>query len=162
MYTERRVYPLDLYLREMPHEQACAAVVDYGNAIKDLCTANIFPGDLFTKNFGVTRHGSVVFYDYDELALLEQMNFREIPVATTYEDEISDQPWFSIGVHDVFPEEFRRFFKFPAGVADVFEARHGDLCTADAWRDLQRQHQDTEVPEFFPYPDEVRLGESLG
>ncbi len=102
LYTERRVYPLDLYLREMPVNQARAAVVDYGRAIKDLCAANIFPGDLFTKNFGVTRHGSVVFYDYDELALLEEMNFREIPEAKTYEDEMSDQPWFSIGVDDVY------------------------------------------------------------
>ena len=158
VYTERRVYPLDLYLREMPQPTARDAAIDYGYAIKDLCKANIFPGDLFTKNFGVTRHGSVVFYDYDELALLSDMNFREIPEAEHYEDEMSDQPWFSIGVDDVFPEEFRTFFKFPEGVRDAFEKRHGDLCEADTWRELQRQHQETPVPEFFPYPDEVRLG----
>lgn len=157
IYTERRVYPLDLYIREVPERQARAAVIDYGNAIKDLCVANIFPGDLFTKNFGVTRHGSVVFYDYDELALLEKMNFREIPEASSYEDEISDQPWFSIGVDDVFPEEFRKFFKFPAGVAEAFEANHADLYSARTWRALQAQHDDTVMPEFFPYPAGARL-----
>ncbi|MFV2039576.1 MAG: isocitrate dehydrogenase kinase/phosphatase-domain containing protein, partial [Acidimicrobiales bacterium] len=157
VYTERRVYPLDLYLREMPLEQTKAAVVDYGNAIKDLCAANIFPGDLFTKNFGVTRHGSVVFYDYDELALLSDMNFREIPESTNYDDEMSDQPWFSVGADDVFPEEFRRFFKFPDGVRGSFEESHGDLCDPRSWRDLQQQHQLRPAPEFFPYPQAVRL-----
>ena len=161
-YTERRVYPLDLYLREMPADQAREAAIDYGNAIKDLCAANIFPGDLFTKNFGVTRHGSVVFYDYDELALLEDINVREIPESTSYEDEMSDQPWFSVGVDDVFPEEFRRFFRFPDGVREAFEERHGDLCEPDTWRALQRQNQDITVPEFFPYPDEVRLDRPEG
>lgn len=157
VYTERRMYPLDLYLREMPVPQARAAVVDYGEAIKDLCSANIFPGDLFTKNFGVTRHGSVVFYDYDELALLEEMNFREIPESRSYEDEMSDQPWFSIGVDDVFPEEFRKFFRFPEAVRDAFDDHHADLYTADGWRSMQDRHHETSMPEFFPYPAEARL-----
>ncbi len=157
VYTERRMYPLDLYLREMPTDQARAAVIDYGRAIKDLCAANIFPGDLFTKNFGVTRHGSVVFYDYDELALLEDMNFREIPQARSYDDEMSDQPWFSIGVDDVFPEEFRTFFRFPDAVSDAFFEHHGDLCTAEAWRAFQHRHRETALPEFFPYPASARL-----
>jgi isocitrate dehydrogenase kinase/phosphatase len=157
LYTERRVYPLDLYLREMPTSQARAAVIDYGDAIKDLCVANIFPGDLFTKNFGVTRHGSVVFYDYDELAVLEDMNFRVIPEATNYEDEMSADPWFSVGVNDVFPEEFRKFFHVPAAVRDDFESHHGDLCEAATWKLLQAEHVKAVVPEFFPYPKEVRL-----
>ena len=157
VYTERRMYPLDLYLREMPVPQARAAVIDYGAAIKDLCSANIFPGDLFTKNFGVTRHGSVVFYDYDELALLQEMNFREIPESRSYEDEMSDQPWFSIGVDDVFPEEFRKFFRFPEAVRDAFDDHHADLYTADGWRAMQDRHHETSMPEFFPYPAEARL-----
>ncbi|MEM7285861.1 MAG: bifunctional isocitrate dehydrogenase kinase/phosphatase [Actinomycetota bacterium] len=157
VYTERRMYPLDLYLREMPVAQARSAVIDYGKAIKDLCAANIFPGDLFTKNFGVTRHGSVVFYDYDELAFLEQMNFRDIPEARSYEDEISDQPWFSIGVDDVFPEEFRKFFRFPEAVRSAFDEHHADLYTADAWRAMQDRHRETSMPEFFPYPADARL-----
>lgn len=157
VYTERRVYPLDLYLKEMPTPQARAAAIDYGNAIKDLCAANIFPGDLFTKNFGVTRHGSVVFYDYDELALLEDVNFREIPEATSYEDEMLAEPWFPVGADDVFPEEFRKFFRLPVPVRDAFEDAHGDLCEVETWRRLQRQHV-SDIPEFFPYPTDVRLG----
>ncbi len=157
VYTERRMYPLDLYLREMPAEAARKAAVDYGDAIKDLCAANIFPGDLFTKNFGVTRHGSVIFYDYDELMLLSEVNFRDIPPSRDYDDEMAAEPWFPVGPDDVFPEEFRRFFRFPDGVGEAFFARHDDLCTPDAWRALQRLHTREAVPEFFPYPDEVRL-----
>ena len=93
----------------MPENHVLSATLDYGHAIKDLCAANIFPGDLFTKNFGVTRHGSVVFYDYDELTLLQDVTFRSIPEARSFEDEMSSQPWFAVGANDVFPEEFKKF-----------------------------------------------------
>ena len=156
LYTERRVYPLDLYLQEMPENLVLAATLDYGDAIKDLCAAKIFPGDLFTKNFGVTRHGSVVFYDYDELTLLQDVTFREIPEARSFEDEMSSQPWFAVGVNDVFPEEFKKFFRFPDYAREVFDKVHGDLCDPETWVEMQRQH-DIEAPEFFPYPEEVRF-----
>ncbi|MBT94391.1 MAG: bifunctional isocitrate dehydrogenase kinase/phosphatase [Acidimicrobiaceae bacterium] len=156
LYTERRVYPLDLYLQEMPENLVLSATLDYGHAIKDLCAANIFPGDLFTKNFGVTRHGSVVFYDYDELTLLQDVTFREIPEARSFEDEMSSQPWFAVGANDVFPEEFRKFFRFPDSVGNSFDIAHGDLCDPETWVEMQRQHE-VEAPEFFPYPEEVRL-----
>ena len=156
LYTERRVYPLDLYLQEMPENLVLAATLDYGDAIKDLCAANIFPGDLFTKNFGVTRHGSVVFYDYDELTLLQDVTFREIPEARSFEDEMSSQPWFAVGANDVFPEEFKKFFRFPDYAREVFDKVHGDLCNPETWVEMQRQH-DIEAPEFFPYPEEVRF-----
>ena len=156
LYTERRVYPLDLYLQEMPENLVLAATLDYGDAIKDLCAANIFPGDLFTKNFGVTRHGSVVFYDYDELTLLQDVTFREIPEARSFEDEMSSQPWFAVGANDVFPEEFKKFFRFPDYARDVFDKVHGDLCDPETWVEMQRQHE-IEAPEFFPYPEEVRF-----
>ena len=157
LYTERRVYPLDLYLHEMPDDLIRAATLDYGHAIKDLCAANIFPGDLFTKNFGVTRHGSVVFYDYDELTLLQEVTFRSIPEARSFEDEMSSQPWFAVGPNDVFPEEFKKFFRFPEVVREEFDEIHGDLCDPDAWIEMQKQHEDIESPEFFPYPEEVRF-----
>tara|TARA_A100000164_G_scaffold372944_1_gene403105 strand:+ start:64 stop:2595 length:2532 start_codon:yes stop_codon:yes gene_type:complete len=156
LYTERRVYPLDLYLQEMPENLVLAATLDYGDAIKDLCAANIFPGDLFTKNFGVTRHGSVVFYDYDELTLLQDVTFREIPEARSFEDEMSSQPWFAVGANDVFPEEFKKFFRFPDYAREVFDKVHGDLCDPETWVEMKRQH-DIEAPEFFPYPEEVRF-----
>jgi isocitrate dehydrogenase kinase/phosphatase len=85
------------------------------------------------------------------------MNFRIIPEAKNYEDEMSDQPWFSIGVDDVFPEEFRTFFHFPTAVRDTFEEYHGDLCEAATWKALQAEHRETAIPEFFPYPAEIRL-----
>ncbi|NNE73792.1 MAG: bifunctional isocitrate dehydrogenase kinase/phosphatase [Acidimicrobiales bacterium] len=157
LYTERRLYPLDLYLREMGTTRARAAVIEYGNAIKDLAAADIFPGDLFAKNFGVTRHGNVVFYDYDELALLSECNFREIPESQHPEDEMSSTPWFSVAPNDVFPEEFATFMWFPKDLWPVMREYHGDLFTTDYWRGMQAQLIQGELPDFYPYPDELRF-----
>lgn len=157
VYTERRLYPLDLYLREMSPERARAAAIDYGNAVKDLAAAAIFPGDLFPKNFGVTRHGAVVFYDYDELALLEDVNFRHMPVSQSYEDEMSDQPWFPVESNDVFPEEFRTYLRSPRVVGEIMETRHPELCTVEFWQSMQELHQSGQLPDFFPYPEELRF-----
>ncbi len=157
VYTERRLYPLDLYLREMSRDRARAAAIDYGNAVKDLAAANIFPGDLFPKNFGVTRHGSVVFYDYDELTLLSEVNFRDIPVSDNYEDDLYDQPWFPVAPNDVFPEEFRTFLRSPKIIAEVIDSRHDDICTAAFWNDMKDQHEAGELPDYFPYPAEIRF-----
>ena len=141
----------------MPRDLVAEAVLDYGNAIKDLAVANIFPGDLFTKNFGVTRHGSVVFYDYDELTFLDEMNFRSIPQARTYEDEISSEPWFTVGADDVFPEEFKKFFRFPDEISTKFEHDHGDLCNPEMWIELQERNQSPDPGEFFPYSEQARF-----
>jgi isocitrate dehydrogenase kinase/phosphatase len=157
LYTERRLYPLDLYIKEMNLEKAKEAVIDYGHAITDLAAANIFPGDLFIKNFGVTRHGRVVFYDYDELCLLTDCNFRAMPVSSTYEDELSDQPWFSVAENDIFPEEFRKFLWFPAPLRKVMEEHHSRLFTVDFWRGLQERTGAGEILDFFPYAQEQRF-----
>ncbi len=157
VYTERRLYPLDLYLREMSRDRARAAAIDYGNAVKDLAAANIFPGDLFPKNFGVTRHGTVVFYDYDELTLLSEVNFRDVPASSNYDDDLYDQPWFPVAPNDVFPEEFRTFLRSPSVIAEVIDTRHRDICTAAFWNGMKDQHEAGELPDFFPYPDEVRF-----
>lgn len=157
LYTERRLRPLDLYLRESDPETARAAVIEYGHAVKDLACANIFPGDLLLKNFGVSRHGRVIFYDYDELALLTQVRFRAIPTARHEEDEMSADPWFSVDEGDVFPEEFIPFL-VPAGpLRDAFMDAHGDLFTVRWWRELQERQQAGELPDFFPYPQGRRL-----
>ncbi len=157
LYTERRLYPLDLYIKEMSFEKAKAAVIDYGHAIIDLAAANIFPGDLFIKNFGVTRHGRVVFYDYDELCLLTDCNFRKMPEATRYEDEVSDQPWFSVAENDIFPEEFRKFLWFPAPLRKVMEEHHSQLFTVEFWRSLQERTSAGEILDVFPYDQEKRF-----
>ncbi len=157
LYTERRLYPLDLYLREVGFNRAKASVIEYGQAIKDLAAANIFPGDLFSKNFGVTRHGAVVFYDYDELALLSECNFRAVPETTNYDDEMSSQPWFSVAPNDVFPEEFPTFMWFPKDLWPVMREHHGELFTVEWWKRMQSQHDAGDLPDFFPYPDDARL-----
>ena len=161
VYTERRVYPLDLYLREMAPDRARAAAIDYGNAIKDLAAANIFPGDLFPKNFGVTRLGSVVFYDYDELALLSEVSFRRLPQPCDDADEIDemlDQPWFPVGAHDVFPEEFGTYLRYPPIVSEAFAQHHPEIATLDFWQSMKQRNRSGDFPDFFPYPATVRFG----
>jgi isocitrate dehydrogenase kinase/phosphatase len=157
LYAERRLYPLDLYVRESSPDKAKAAVIDYGEAIRDLAAANIFPGDLFAKNFGVTRHGSVVFYDYDELDLITNCVFRAIPESPSYDDELADQPWFRVGDNDVFPEEFVRFMFFPGELRDLMRAAHGELFEVAWWRGVQDRIRAGEVLDFYPYPTELRF-----
>lgn len=157
LYTERRLRPLDLFLRESDDDTARAAVVEYGAAIKDLACANIFPGDLLLKNFGVSRHGRVIFYDYDELALLTEVRFRAMPTARYEEDEMAADPWFSVNDGDVFPQEFVPFL-VPAGpLRDAFMDAHGDLFTVRWWREIQERQAAGEIPDFFPYPQNRRL-----
>ena len=156
-YVERKVVPLNLYVREAPFEQASAAVMEYGGALRDLAACDIFPGDLLLKNFGVTRHGRIAFYDYDELALLEDVVFRDLPEAQYDWQEMSAEPWYSVDPEDVFPEEFRAFLGLPPPLRAVFEQHHGELFTADWWRGVQRRVREGRVMEFPPYPAEMRL-----
>jgi isocitrate dehydrogenase kinase/phosphatase len=157
LYTERRLRPLDLYLREAAPEAAGAAVIEYGSAIRDLACANIFPGDLLLKNFGVSRHGRVIFYDYDELALLTDVRFRALPKARNDDEEMSAEPFFSVDERDVFPEQWLPFL-VPAGpLRDIFVREHGDLLTPSFWQEMQRRQETGEIPDFFPYPQTRRL-----
>jgi isocitrate dehydrogenase kinase/phosphatase len=157
VYTERKVTPLNLYLRRATWDQARGAVLDYGNAIKELAAANIFPGDFLLKNFGVTRHGRVVFYDYDELCLLTDCRFRALPSARCHEDEMAEEPWFTVGENDIFPEEFRRFLGLPAALRERFIRHHSDLFDPEFWKEVQERHNTGEIPDFFPYPPGKRL-----
>lgn len=157
LYTERLLRPLDLYLREAAPQAAEAAVIEYGSAIRDLACANIFPGDLLLKNFGVSRHGRVIFYDYDELALLTDVRFRALPQARNDDEEMSAEPFFSVDEKDVFPEQWLPFL-VPAGpLREVFLREHGDLLTVAFWREMQRRQETGEIPDFFPYPQARRL-----
>ena len=150
-YTERRVTPLNLFIRDADETAAREAVADFGNAIKDLAAADIFTGDMLLKNFGVTRNGRVICYDYDELCLLSECRFRRIPQPTTIEEEFSAEPWFYVGELDVFPEEFRAFLA-PSGVLrDEFLASHGDLLDVEFWQGVQRRLAGGEVVDVFPY-----------
>jgi isocitrate dehydrogenase kinase/phosphatase len=162
LYTERRVTPLNLFLRDADPAAACEAVLDYGNAIKDLAAADIFTGDMLLKNFGVTRNGRVICYDYDELCLLSECRFRRLPQPTTLEEELSAEPWFHVGEMDVFPEEFRAFLVPPGPARDGFLAAHGDLLDVEFWQGVQRRLADGEVFDVFPYRRSGRLRRGRG
>ncbi|MGY2164197.1 bifunctional isocitrate dehydrogenase kinase/phosphatase [Pseudomonas tolaasii] len=150
-WTERRMTPLNLYLDNANPAQIREALEDYGLAIKQLAAANIFPGDMLLKNFGVTRHGRVVFYDYDEICFLTEANFRHIPAPRTPEDEMASEPWYSIGPHDVFPEEFPPFLFADASQRKLFDELHGELYNADYWKGLQEAIRAGKVIDVFPY-----------
>jgi isocitrate dehydrogenase kinase/phosphatase len=156
-YVERRVIPLDVYLKEAGPEDARAAVVDFGQAVKDLAANGIFPGELLPKNFGVTRNGRVVCYDYDELGLLTDFTFRDMPAASNDEDDLDSEAWFGVGARDVFPEEFPRFMGLPPEHLKTLTAAHGDLYGAAFWHDMQTQIRRGEIIDIFPYPAATRL-----
>ncbi len=139
VYMERKLRPLNLYLREAAGVRVEAAVRDYGQAIKDLAAINIFPGDMLLKNFGVTRHGRVIFYDFDEIALLTDCNFRTLPRARDDDVALSDETWFEVGPQDVFPEQFGHFLGMDEGLKRHFLDSHADLLTPHFWREYQKR-----------------------
>jgi isocitrate dehydrogenase kinase/phosphatase len=157
VYIERRMIPLNIVLQEAEPEQLVQAVVEYGNAIKDLAAANIFPGDMLWKNFGVTRHGKVVFYDYDEIEYLTDCNFRKVPEPRTEEEEMSGEIWYPVGPHDVFPETFAPFLLGNPQVRDVFMAHHADLLDAEFWQRHKAQIAAGQVQDVFPYEPHKRF-----
>jgi isocitrate dehydrogenase kinase/phosphatase len=150
-YIERRMVPLNLYLREASRDDAINAVLEYGQAIRDLAYTNIFAGDLLLKNFGVTRNRRVIFYDYDELCLVTDCRFRELPTASSDEDEMRAESWFYVADNDVFPETFINFLGFDDELNQVFLQAHGEVLTADWWRAIQERHSKNEVFEVLPY-----------
>lgn len=150
-YVERRVRPLNLYINESSEKEAKAAVIDYGQAIKDLAKTNIFTGDLLLKNFGVTQHNRVIFYDYDEVALVTECNFRDIPEARDYEDDMLAETWYYVSEKDMFPEEFIRFLSMNDELKNNFMKYHKDLLTAEYWRKVKQQHLKGEVSLVVPY-----------
>ncbi len=158
MYIERRMTPLNLYLRAASAAAAEQVALEYGQCIRDLAHTNIFPGDLLLKNFGVTRHGRVIFYDYDELSLVTDCHFRDVPQPDNPEDEMRGEPWFYVGEHDVFPETFVNFIAFDAAQRAALLRTHGEVFTARFWRQVQRRLLDGEVLEVLPYhPHRVRV-----
>ncbi len=157
LYIERRMTPLNIYLEKADDEALEEAVVEYGNAIRELAIANIFPGDMLWKNFGVTRYGRVVFYDYDEIEYMTDMNFRRIPPAPYEEMELSGEAWYSAGPMDVFPEEFGTFLLASTRVRRVFLKHHRDLLDPKFWQDTQQRIRDGHVEDFFPYPHALRF-----
>jgi len=179
VYIERRMIPLNIYLQEAfdagganvadtsalaerAREQIERGVVEYGNAIKDLVAANIFPGDMLWKNFGITRHGKVVFYDYDEIEYITDCNFRRVPAPRNEEDEMSGEPWYSVGPKDVFPETFGPFLLGNPAVRSVFMKHHADLLDASFWQGHKDRIAQGHVHDVFPYDREKRFPRASG
>jgi isocitrate dehydrogenase kinase/phosphatase len=151
LYIERRMIPLNIYLQDAAPEQLEHAVVEYGNAIKDLVAANIFPGDLLWKNFGVTRRGKVVFYDYDEIEYLTDCNFRRVPPSRSEDDEMAAEVWYAVGPRDVFPETFGPFLLGNPAVREVFMKHHANLLDAAFWQGYKERIAAGHVHDVFPY-----------
>jgi isocitrate dehydrogenase kinase/phosphatase len=160
-YVERRLTPLNLFLRTAMPERAELVVIEYGQAIRDLAYTNIFAGDLLLKNFGVTRHDRVIFYDYDELCRVTDCRFRDMPEATSDEDEMRAESWFYVADNDVFPETFLRFLGFEGRLREVFLEKHGEILEAGWWRALQERLLSGDMVEVLPYhPHRVRVASS--
>ncbi len=179
VYIERRMIPLNIYLQEAfdagganatdtspaaerAREQIARGVVEYGNAIKDLVAANIFPGDMLWKNFGITRHGKVVFYDYDEIEYITDCNFRRVPAPRNEEDEMSGEVWYSVGPRDVFPETFAPFLLGNPAVRKVFMQHHADLLDVAFWQGHKERIQSGYVFDVFPYDQDKRFHPAQG
>jgi len=161
LYIERRMVPLNIWLSEAEKKGDDAAmehgILEYGNAIKELVAANIFPGDMLYKNFGVTRLGRVVFYDYDEIEYITDCNFRKIPEPRNEEDEMAAEPWYHVGKNDVFPEQFAPFLLGNRKVRAYFMKHHAELLTAEYWQQRKQRIIDGYVDDPFPYPQELRF-----
>jgi isocitrate dehydrogenase kinase/phosphatase len=167
LYAERRVTPLNLFIREADEWTARQAVLDFGTALRDLAATNTFPGDLLLKNFGVTRNRRVIFYDYDELARVTDCKFRDMPSGGGGpgggdDDDLygwggASEPSFYVGQDDIFPEEFLPFLGLPGRLREVFLQAHGELLTARWWRDIQERVRGGEIVDIYPYRDEQRL-----
>jgi isocitrate dehydrogenase kinase/phosphatase len=157
VYIERRMIPLNIYLQDASPEQMGHAVVEYGNAIKDLVAANIFPGDMLWKNFGITRNGKVVFYDYDEIEYITDCNFRRVPQPRNEEDEMSGEVWYTVGPRDVFPETFGPFLLGNPAVREVFMKHHADLLDPVFWQGHQQRIRAGHVHDVFPYDPHRRF-----
>ena len=161
VYIERRMTPLNIWLTEAEatadKDKLEHGIREYGNAIKDLVAANIFPGDMLYKNFGVTRQGRVVFYDYDEIEYITDCNFRTIPAPRNEEDEMASEPWYHVAKNDVFPEQFAVFLLGNPRVRECFMKHHADLLTADYWQQRKTRILEGQVEDIFPYPQEIRF-----
>ena len=157
VYIERRMMPLNIFLENASDSQIEKAIKEYGDAIRQLIAANIFPGDLLYKNFGLTKHGRVVFYDYDEIQYITDCNFRRLPPPRTPEDELSEEPWYKVGPNDVFPEEFETFLLTQHRINRAFKKYHAELLSPEFWTNQQKRIEEGFFDDVFPYPNEQRF-----
>jgi len=157
LYIERRMIPLNMFLEKVSDDDCRQVMYEYGNAIKQLAAANIFPGDLLYKNFGVTRYKRVVFYDYDEIEYLTHCNFRKVPPPRNDEDALAAEPWYSVAPNDIFPEEFENFLLTDPRVKKYFYEYHKDLLGPEYWKAIQQRIAAGQMEDVFPYTASQRF-----
>ena len=157
LFVERRMTPLNIFLEYASEAEIEAVMNDYGQAIKDMMAANIFPGDMLLKNFGLTRHKRVVFYDYDEVQYLTEMNFRPLPKAETYEQMMAPEPWYAVAPNDVFPEQLATFAVPQPALRKILLQHHPELIDAKYWQQQQENLRQGGITDVFPYPEAVRF-----
>ena len=162
LYIERRMLPLNIHLEQTDDAGRDNALREYGQAIKEMVAANIFPGDMLYKNFGITRQGRVVFYDYDEILYLTDCNFRRVPEPRTPEDEMASEPWYPVAANDVFPEEFGTFVLGSPKIREPFLRYHGDLLEPGYWQRQQQRIREGVLEDVFPYPEALRFRHTQG
>jgi isocitrate dehydrogenase kinase/phosphatase len=159
LYIEQRMTPLDLYLRDAGETGLRQVIREFGQALRDLAAANIFPGDMLPKNFGVSSYGRVLFYDYDEVCYLTDCNFRPLHQSNDLDDELRSEPWYSVGPNDIFPEEFPRFLFSDAKARELFKELYGDLLSPGFWTEMQNKIRAGTEPDLYPYPEDLRFSE---
>ncbi|HQO90122.1 MAG TPA: bifunctional isocitrate dehydrogenase kinase/phosphatase, partial [Chitinophagales bacterium] len=157
VYIERRMTPLNMYLKQANPIDACRVILDYGFCVKELAAANIFPGDLLLKNFGVTRHGRVIFYDYDEIAKVTDCRFRRIPEQSDEDDMRGNVEMITAEPNDIFPEEFKAFMAPEGPIGEIFLAEHNEIFDPKYWRDIQKRIQAGEYLSFYAYDQYKRF-----
>ena len=159
LYMENKMIPLNLYIQNANEDDLKHIVNDYGRAIDELINADIFPGDMLTKNFGVTRQNRVVFYDYDEITTMDKPVFRKIPDARHEEDEMAAEPWYYVGPEDVFPEEFKLFMFSQNDSKQIFAKSYEKLLSADYWKSVQDNIQNGKIIDYYPYRQRFRMSQ---
>jgi isocitrate dehydrogenase kinase/phosphatase len=157
LYIERRMIPLNMYVQNANSSELHDVIRDYGASLKQMAAANIFPGDMLFKNFGVTQHGRIVFYDYDEICYMTECNFRRIPPPRYPEDEMAAEPWYSVAPNDVFPEEFATFLLVNSKIRKFFEEYHEELLYPEWWQEKQASIRSGVLEDVFPYPENIRF-----
>ncbi len=153
-YVQRRVTPLPIYWQQENDPEALRRVIfDFGNFLKDLAASGIFPLDLFnTWNYGVTRRGRVVLYDYDDVVPLELVTFAEKPRPRDEFEELEpDEERIGAGPGDFFTDEMRRYTGVPQPLKGIFESAHGDLFSLEFWRTTKQRVRAGEVADITPY-----------
>lgn len=152
LYIERRMTPLNLYLQKPMSDSHTRDVIDdLGTTIKEIAAAKLFPGDMLQKNFGITRHSRVIFYDYDEICPLVERDFRDLPS----QDDPFAMDCLSVGPSDVFPEQFKHFIVTQPKHKKLLIEMHPEIFQASYWQSVKQSAKNNLSIVTLPYPKQL-------